>query len=461
MKMANIEKRHIIDRNKLSSENYFTSLLREAHAAGLLSGSDIENIQLQCLQFLAHKCQRHNGGESSSIRVEAAESIMKSNIFTIGLYLKSLPDADRAAGELRAEAIPVLYQKGRKIIGDRLQAAKHLYKLAQKNKLSTINHTYNATLSDNGLGTFFKKYDPDYEAHQFPASIDYQLCRPVIDLAGVEFIEQYIENLFWENEFCSNFAAEDIHYLLCCHDEEYQDLLINIFEQVLTAALGCLLAGRSVLRLAVSREELQLLHNALSSHDQRSLALTVHRGGGKVLEELNIASPSLRSYIEQSLPKITANIAHAIRTNNLDKLLAISDRPESKPKIKFSSGVKMDDADYRKLIAELLLCRYSSDKLALIRERVKAFDDLEDLLFDAGLNEEEINSVFSILEDVELAALAGRHPFKADIEAVYLSEAEQALRSYLKSYMDQLPPGRQEQVFQLMARLIDENRVFL
>lgn len=457
MKTANIEKRHIIDRNKLSKENYFTSLMREAYSFGLLSDSDIENIQLQCLQFLAYKSERYNGGESSSIRVEVAESIMKSNIYTIGLYLKSLPAADCAAVELKTATIPEMYQKGREIISDKLQAAKNIYKLAQKNKLSTINYTYNATLSDNGIGIFFRAYAPDYEAHESPASIDYQLCNPVTDLAGVEFIQKYLENLSLENEFCGNFTAEDIHYLLCCYDEGYQDLLINIFEQVLTAALGCLLARRNVVKLAISREEMQLLHNALLKYDDQSLALTVYRGTGKVIEELHITSPSLRRYIEQSLPKITTNIAHAVRTNNLDKLFAVADKPDLKPKINFSSGVKMNDADYRKLIEELLLCRYSSDRLALIKERVKSFDDLEDVLFDAELSEEEINSVFSILGDVEIAALIRRHPFKPDIEAVYLSEAEQVLRSYLKSYTVQLPPDRQEQVFEIIDRLIDEN----
>lgn len=459
--MTNIEKRHIIDRNRLSNENYFASLMREAYTSGLLSGADMENIQLQCLQFLAHKSERYNRGESSSIRVEVAESIMKSNIYTIGLYLKSLPDADCAASKLKTAAIPEMYQKGRKIISDKFQAARHTYKLAQNNKLITINYTYNATLSDNGIGTFFKEYNPDYEAHEFPASIDYQLCHPVTYLAGVEFIQKYLENLFLENEFCSNFAAEDIHHLLCCYDKGYQDLLINIFEQVLTAALGCLLVRRSVLKLAVSSEEMRLLHNVLAKCDHQSLSFTIWQGAGKVLEELHITSPLLRRYIEQSLPKITASIAHAVSTDNLDKLLATLDKPDLKPKIVFSSGVKMNDRDYRKLIAELLLCRYSSDKLDLIKESVKSFDDLEDVLFDAELSKEEINLVFSFLEDVEMAALIRRHPFKPDMEAVDLSEAEQALRSYLQSYIVQLPPDRQEQVFDIVDRLIDENQAIL
>ena len=47
----NIEKRHIIDVNKLNGEFYFNSILQEAYSYGLFDESDLENIQLQCITF--------------------------------------------------------------------------------------------------------------------------------------------------------------------------------------------------------------------------------------------------------------------------------------------------------------------------------------------------------------------------------------------------------------------------
>lgn len=454
--MANIEKRSIIDKNNLSAEAYFTSLLQEGHTNGLLSSSEIEKIQIQCLQFLAYKSERYNGGDSSSIRVEVAESIMKSNLYTIGVYLKSLPDVESAVSELKKANVSQMYQRGREIISAKLDVAKEIYQLAQQNKLDTLNYTYNATLSEDGIGAFFKAYDPDYQAHDFPTSIDYQLCNQVNHLVGVEYAEGFLENLLLENEFCTNFAAEDIHHLLCGYDEGYQDLLINIFEQVLTAALGCLLANRNVVKLAISADGIQSLYYQLAKYNDHSLGFIIDKAADKVLEELNITRPSLRRYIKESLPNITMNIAKAIKTNTLDKVFISPFNPNLKPKIQFLSGVKMDDADYRKLINELLLCRYQSDKLALIKERVKSFDDLEDVLLDAQLCEEEITSVFVVLEDIGIAALIRRYPFKSDIQAVDLSEAEQALILYLKNYIDQLPSDRREQILEIMTCLVDE-----
>lgn len=454
--MSNIEKLHIINGNNLSGESYFTSILQEAYTCGLLYDSDIENIHLRCLEFLACKSERYNCGRSSSIRVEQAESIMKSILYTIGLYLKSLPDADSAVSELKTAIIPEMYENGRRIIRTKLHTAKHLYILVQENKLNTINYTYNATVNDEGIGSFFKLYSPEYEAHEIPASIDYQLCNPVNDLAGVEYIQKYLENLLVENEFCSCFNAEDIHHLLCGYDKGYKDLLINIFEHVLTAALGCSLAKRSVFKLDISEEEIQRLYYELLKDDYLSLALKISKASDKVLEELNITKPSLRTYIERSLPKVTISITNAVKTNALGKTLVSPINLDLKPKIQFLPGVKMDNKDYRKLINELLICRYSSDKLALIKEKVKSFSDMEDVLLDTDLSEEETTRLFDILGDVEIAALIKRHPFKSDIQAVDLSEGEQALQLSLKRYFDQLATDRQETILEIVNRLIDD-----
>ena len=454
MNRTNIEKQ-IIDSNKLSGESYFTSILQEAYTYGLLNDFDIENIQLQCIEFLAYKSRRYNGGDSSSIRVETAESIMKSNLYTMGLFLKTFPDADYAVSKLKTTMVPELYKKGRELIKEKVHITENIYKIAKSNKIITSNYTYNVTLSDKGVGIFFRLYSPDYAAHEIPASIDYQLCNPVTDLTGIEFIQKYLENLFLENEFCNYFEPRVMHHLLYGYDNGYHDLLINIFEQVITAALGCALSNRSVKKLDISKEEIQLLNSELTRHDDYAIALTIYKANEKILQELNITSTPLQRYIAMSLPRITSNIVQAVKTNTLDKTFILPINPDLTPKIEFLSDVKMDDEDYRKLIDELLICRYSSDKLELIKEKVKSFGDIEHVLFDAMLNEGEVTSVLGVLGNTEIAVLIKKHPYKSDIQAVDLSESEQALRSYLENYINQLPPERQEQIFEIVIHLID------
>ncbi|MDD4519248.1 MAG: DUF6179 domain-containing protein, partial [Limnochordia bacterium] len=340
--MGNIERRQLLDRNRLSGESYLASLLQEGHACGALSDSDLESIQLQCIKFLAHKSEEYNDSFSSSLRVETAESIMKSNLYTIGLYLKSLPDIDSALGELRTMPITEMYRKGRRLINAKFHAARHLYELTQNNRLSTDNYTYSATLTDTGIGLFFRVYDPDYKAHEFPASIDYQLCHPVTDLVGVEFIQKYLENLYLENEFCGYFTAEDIHRLLLGYDPGYRDLPVNIFEHVLGAVLGCVLVERDLRALHISPEDVQLLQNRLSGPDDATLVMGLCMASGIILEELSIASPALQRYINQTLDKVKASIVYALKTHTLDKVFAPSTNRQVKQGIRFVSSAKMD-----------------------------------------------------------------------------------------------------------------------
>lgn len=456
MSMTNIEKRLIIDTKKLREDAYFSSLMQEACDCGLVSEVEAEGIQLACIKLLAYKCGRYNSGDSSSIRIETAENIMKSNLYTIGLYLKSLPDADFAAAELKRADISDMYHKGRELINTRLKAAKDLYRLARKNRLNTANYTYNSTLSDNGIGSFFKLYDPDYGAHEAAASIDYQLCITVEGLEGVEYIQRYLSRLYLENVFCSSFSPEDIHHLLSGYDKGYKDLLINIFEQVLTGAIGCRLAGREAKPLDISRAEIQLIYNRISVLEGSGFDAEIRKAAKGAMDELGIENTTLRRYAEKSLKAIIANIRNAVATDTLEKTIVAPLDPELKPAINFQPGRRMDNDKYRQLLDELNTCRYLQDKLELIKERVRSFGDFEDLLLDMALEEEEANAVLELGGDLELAALLRHHPFASETQAVELSEREDKLRSWLKGYFCQLGDSRRNRIFELADRLIEK-----
>ncbi len=455
MQQIQIKSTSFIKPDELSGEFYLTSLLQAAYAKGLLSDSDLENIQRQLLDILAEQCTRFIRGKSSSLRVECAESLLQSINYTLGLFLKSLPDPERAAAELKKTPLLELYQKGSARINHKKHTARHFYEMTMANKIITLNYTYNATLDPRGLGQFFRLYDADFAATEIPAVIDYQLFYPVTDLTGVEFIQKYLEKLYLENEFCSNFKPFDLHCLLYGFDAGYSDLLINIFEIVLTAALGCVLTERPVVKLDLQAGEVQSLRNLLAQDDVTLIAFKLSQAMEALFQELKLTSAALRKYLENSLPKITLNIIQAVKTDTLGKTIAVSVNPDLTPKIEFLAGRKMADADFRELIKELLICRHTADKMQLIKEKVKSFDDLEEVLLEARLSAEEIRTVFGMLDKVELAALLKRHPCQSEIQAVDLTEAETSLKLDLKDYLSGLPEEEQDEILELAQQLIE------
>ena len=78
------------------------------------------------------------------------------------------------------------------------------------------------------------------------------LYNAIPKLAGIEFIKAYVEAAYYENKFCSYFSAKSIHHLLYAYEKNYQELLVNIYEPVLIAAIGCVITGTDIYRLDIS-----------------------------------------------------------------------------------------------------------------------------------------------------------------------------------------------------------------
>lgn len=441
---SGLDKIKIIESGKLSSEFYFQSLLEEAYNKELLNDNDIERLQYECLNLIAYKTERYNSGDSSSIRVEKAQSIMTSNLFTIGLWLKSFPNPDDAVIALQNESIKDLYQKGRNHIDVLISDTKTVHAKLLHQLIDTKNVFYRSTL-EGGISGFFKLYYPDYTAHEIHITADYQLFNHAPKLAGIEFIKAYVEAAYWENLFCSYFTSDDIHHLLCGYMEDYEELLINIYELVLTAALGCIIAGADAHRLDVSEVETKFFYSIFSKKTKTEILSIITNA----LVELNCIfqfSHELMLYIKNSLPIIAGMIEIAVRKKALDHIFFSPAFPENNPKFTFDFGDKMEDGQYRKLVEKIKQCHFSTDKVAIIKKHIHSLADLEDVLLDAYLTFEETQTILHELSLSEIAALSKKYMPTYDIDTYSFRENEQLFRKYLHDFITGLSQTQQEMI---------------
>lgn len=449
-----LDKIRLIDRTQLSGENYFQSLLERAHDKGLLSDGDMERIQIECIHLLAYKTERYNAGVSSSIPIEKAQEIMVSILFTVGLWLKTYANPDDAVLALQSEPIKELYQKGRRRINTLLGVTKAAHKKLLHQLVDTPNVFYRATL-ENGILGFFKLYYPDYAAQEIHITADYPLFNPIRKLAGIEFIKAYVEGAYYENQFCSYFSAGDIHHLLCGYAEDYRELLINIYEFVLTAAIGCILSGTDPRRLDISEAGVRFLAEAFAGQGRSEITGVI----GKAADEINRRfqlSAGLMRYLKSSLPLLASEIETAVREHTISKVFFTPVFPENNPQIIFSYGEKMDDERYRKVVEEIRQCRFLRDKTLIIKEQVRSFVDLEGILLDADLPEEEILDILQGLGLPELAALSKKYRLQYDIDAFELRDEERALRACLQQLISALPPMQQEMIARASKAMQEE-----
>lgn len=449
-----LDKIHVIDSTKLHSELYFQSLLEEAHSKELLGDSDIERMQYECLSLLAYKTERYNSGDSSSIRVEKAQDIMTSILFTIGVALKTYPNPDDAVAALQQSPINEIYGKGRKRIDTLIAMTKAIHTKLLHQLVDTRNHFYGDTLVGGILG-FFKLYYPDYAAQEIHITADYPLYNPMPKLMGIEFIKAYVEAAYSENQFCSYFAAEDIHHLLSGYSEDYDGILMNIYEQILTVAIGCIIAGAECSRLDITEAGAQFLCQMFAAQPKSEILTLITKAADELNQRYQF-SQELTRYVKNSLPLIASNIEVAARNHTLNRIFYTPAFPEKNPKIIFSYGEKMDDEQYRKVIAELGQCRYIQDKIAIIKEHIHSLADLEDVMLDAELTGEEIGSVLRELSLPEIAALSKKYQPMSDNSAFEVREQEQLLRMALHSYISALPQIQQDLLEQASKALQEE-----
>ncbi len=307
-----------IDPGSLSGERYFQSLLEEGRRAGMLTEAEAKMIQAEWLRFLAYKSERYTCGDSSSIKVETAQNILRSILYTAGVFLKTLTPDD-AVGELKKDTAASVYGRGRRRIGTKLSTARHLHALVLGNLLMTENITYNDTVK-GGIKGFFRIYDADYAAHEIRITADYPLSNPPNGLVGIEFIVEYLKSVLLENEFCGRFDMQAVHDLMRSYHKDYEILIINIFDQVLASSIGCVLADIQPETLLIPKKRAFGLQSLWMLKTKSEIGEMVADAGAIMAKKMEIEDRQLLGYIGKSLPHISENIYLAVRNLTLDKV---------------------------------------------------------------------------------------------------------------------------------------------
>ncbi|MEG0771298.1 MAG: DUF6179 domain-containing protein [Clostridia bacterium] len=450
--MSNIEKVKILDAKNIDTEFYFLSLLEQAKNANLITDNEIEKIQSSCLLLLKDKLHALTNGESGSVRTEVAESIMKSNLYTVGVFLKSFTDPVDALNLLKTKTIPEIYKLSKIRIDRLIKNSKQLYFLVRKNLIKTKNFAYVSTIVA-GIKGFFKCYNAEFHANEIPITCDYPTLIQVKNVVGIEFIERYLHYIYYENTFSNLFSAEQIHYLLCGYDEHYEDLIFNIYEQILVTAMGIAILKGNVKSLYLSKVDVENIYLLFSEKSEKEISVIVQSAFHFMITNLNINNKGLEKYILKSMPQLISDIFIAIDTDTIDRLFITSVKKPPSEQVVFSAGERMDDDKFTALVEEIMRCRFISDKLLLIRNEVFSLADLNDIILTAELSETEMTEILATLEPPEIAAFIKEYLSNEEIEAENLSEAEITFSKSLREYFVSLPKKTQIEIARLLEKI--------
>jgi len=379
--------------------------------------------------MLTDKYRKYTSNDHSSIPIEKVQQLMDSILYCINGYLNSVNVDSNSITTSDYRSANALYEKGLELEKENFARAKELLINIKKTSLKIDNMSYQDTIF-GGLDIFFKKYDILYAAHETPADIDYQLCFEVIDFTGVEYILKYLEQLYVENIFCNKFDEKDIKALLKGYSQDYRVILINIFEIVLQNIIGLELIGNDILRLNIYAEDRLILQEMLEDLNLFELQDKLLLALDSILDKLDIKDYNQVEYAKKATVKISYDIKHCISIKKIDKIFITSDYKKDEAASTYKDGVQMSSDELRKFISEMQECRFTSDKIDMIKSSVHSLRDLIDIL-DTCIWDDEYIEVFKLLSQVELDILC--QIVVSDMAIGYkLSELKSWQREFLK-----------------------------
>lgn len=246
--------------------------------------------------FLARRVALYTGIDHGSIPKDLATELFASAAFT-------LEQGAGAAGNLNAQ-----FAAGLAVTRQKLEYGQKLWR-AVRDGLPKIG---NLSLRDTvkSIGTFWRRYDCRFFAHQIPCDVDYQLFRSVPEtLQGVDYVNRYLGQLYVENELLSRFDPERAKRLLASYCKDYRGLLINLYEPVATNALGLALIGGDVSSLDISAQQREEIGSLLRGEGPERLEAAAE----KLCALLDIKSKAGREY----LSSLALDLAPRIRQTKL------------------------------------------------------------------------------------------------------------------------------------------------
>ncbi len=429
----------------LNKEHYAQSLLQQAGQLGLITAEQAERIQLETAVLLQKQLTRFTHGVSSSVKAETAHGILSSLLFNVSLALKSLPDIPAQLDSLKSEELEVLHNQGREIAKVKVVRAKELLAKVQHTRVHTDNEAYNQTI-DTAMPDFFRAYDLYYAAHDIPCMIDYPLCAEGVTLAGIEYIEAYLQKLAFENAFCACFDSVEVSRLLISYHPEFKDLLENIFALTLTNALGSILLGKGGGHLRLTQEDVSELLSRLAPLSQQEFERVTDAAKEGLPGTVGVQGNPMQEYMNDCMNAILPRI-NVARLNDAQPVpFTVFKTAGEGEALVFRDRERMDDERFRRLTEELRDCRNVADKLLLVRRQVKSFGDLADILAAECFFNEEYTALFGSLQDFELALLYQALPKDEEDGLLHRSEAEKQWQASLTAYLSALETSRRKAI---------------
>lgn len=319
------------------------------------------------------------------------------------------------------------YEKGLVKKKQKIQQAKILYDKIKISYFSYQNECYFDTII-KGIPVFFQRYNLEFDAQNSILTLDYPFFQPIQQLSGIDLILEYLERIYLEQLFLNKFSSKLIinHFLF--YHQEYTELIFNICELIFQYAIASVLLKKPVQNLEIDKEDIKRLEKMVQDKSIQELEKLLEKSLVELIKEYYKENQRLFVYFQTAIKVIAKEWKIYADSNNLWRVFFQQDSLINENENWFKDGISMKDSLLRNLIEEMQKCRFLSDKLSLLKEKVKSLADLKEVMAECFIKE-EYKAVFDLFSDEERKVLIEEIKIKKDYDNK-LKEWEIALMEY-------------------------------
>ncbi|MBB6218568.1 hypothetical protein HNQ80_004742 [Anaerosolibacter carboniphilus] len=403
-----------IDKEKLDQNQYLVSLMNEGSRKGLLSLDLVKDIPFGLMEVLKEVMRMYTKGESSTLKVDTAEGLMKSIVYSIDLLLMNYPAPEDAIRHLQSCNVKALYQEALSYANDYIKSTKKLYQSIEVKRVLVPNVVYNETFTE-AIPNFLLDYDVIFSAHNTSSDMDYPLACDDISAKGITYIRRYLELFELENDFCRSFNPKNIAKLLQAYGKSnglnYEQAPINLFEIVLNNVVFLTFLDKSYDNLLISTIEFELIEEKLNGLNKIEIKHLIFSILDKLIHRLEIMNPNLIDLIYRYSEAMIERLNNALAHGHLANMMVLEVVARHKERTILELGYKMNNRAFRFVYKKITDCSTIEGKMILLKKYINSLDDFVDLLKADCFYNKEYDYVFNSLGNLELSTLI-IHGFK-------------------------------------------------
>ncbi|MGE4215104.1 MAG: DUF6179 domain-containing protein [Anaerotignaceae bacterium] len=273
----------------------------------------------QLMILLDKRIFKYTSGESSSVMMETAQTIMESVNFCIHTYYNEYGMENAISEKLTLEE---LFLRGKEIVKQRHATGRNLFVFLRRERMNYENIAYQEVI-EKALPLFFRNYDIEFGAHIIGGIIDYPLAVGISELKGIDFYMEYIQRLRMENRFCRRFSTEEINELLRSIGDGYIEMLVNIFQIALQNLIGRSILEQDFLSIKINETQLSQLYSTLSGLEENGIRKTVASAISNIIDGMGIKDCQLQRYMEKVADENCCMLKNCLESNALNNFFMI------------------------------------------------------------------------------------------------------------------------------------------